>query len=56
MGRRLLRMPPRGVYVGLLREEKDISRMLPKDKTSVELARKCFVRLSVSGLFDELKS
>ena len=51
--RRLLRMPPRGVYVELLG---DMSRIVPKDKTSVEILRKCFARLSTSDLFDKSKS
>ena len=51
LGHRLLRMPPRGVYTEILGNEKDISRMVPNDKTSVELLRRYFVRLSISDLF-----
>ena len=44
-------MPPQGIYAEILGNEKDISRMVPNDKTSVELLRKCFVGLSISDLF-----
>ena len=43
LGRRLLRMPPQGVYAEILGNEKDISRMVPNDETMVEPSKLSFV-------------